>query len=213
MSADSAPSSYYTEQGDDYLARRSNARSGHVQALRATLFRDLECDTLLDFGCGTGGILSNLDARRKIGVEVGEEAAEVARSSGIEVFGSLADVPANVADVAISFHALEHVDDDVGTLVGIRRALKPGGRLRVVVPGELPIRNHRRWQEDRDKHLRTWTPLTLGNLAERAGFTDISARRVPPPSNSRGVKIFGKPYRYVLGVRDNSFSIVVDARK
>ncbi len=126
---------YYAES-DLYFAQRTGARSDHNQALRASLFADLSAEAILDFGCGTGGIISRLSANRRIGVEIGHEAAEVARSKGIEVYLSLNEVPP--VDIAISFHALEHVDGDVASLEGIFKAVKPGGRVRLIVPGELP---------------------------------------------------------------------------
>ena len=202
---------YYEAHGNDYLEQRAAARSDHVQAIRASMFQDIEADSILDFGCGTGGILSNLSAKRKVGVEIGAEAAQIARSRGIEVYSSLSDVPS--VDAAISFHALEHVDDDVAAMEGIFRVLRPGGQVRIVVPGELPYGRQSGWYENADKHLRTWTPLTLGNLAERAGFKNIRARFQPRASGSRGARLLGKPYRYFISLRENAFDVVLDARK
>jgi SAM-dependent methyltransferase len=196
-----------------YFAQRVGARSERVQALRATLFADLVAPTILDFGCGTGGILSRLNATRKIGVEVGKEAAEAARSKGIEVHESLSDIQPASVDIAISFHALEHVRDDLGSIEAIYRALKPGGRIRMVVPGELPLRTQWHWRENPEKHLRTWTPLSLGNLAEKAGFGKIVTRIEPPLSGSRGVRVLGKIYRYYIAFRDNGFNVILDAEK
>lgn len=197
----------------EYFNQRSSSRSDYVQALRASLFSDISGGTILDFGCGNGGIISRLTADRKLGVEIGEEAAQVARSSGIEVYPSVADIPQNTADIAISFHALEHVDDDAASMLGIFRALRPGGRVRIIVPGELPIRKQRHWFENPNMHLRTWTPLSLGNLADRAGFTCIQTRIEPMPSGSRGARLFGKPYRYYIALRDNAFNVILDATK
>lgn len=194
-----------------YFAQRAGARSDYNQALKASLFRDLEAETALDFGCGTGGIISSVKAKRKIGVEVGQQAAQIARANGIEVYSSLDDVPP-IVDLAISHHALEHVDDDVAAMQGIHRVLKAGGRVRIVVPGEIAF-TQRHWRENPEKHLRTWTPLSLGNIAERAGFTNIRTRMEPPPSASRGARYLGKPYRYWIGLRDNAFNMILDAEK
>jgi SAM-dependent methyltransferase len=201
--------------GDDerYFAHRAASRSDRVQGLRASFFTDLTAHTILDFGCGTGGILSRLNAERKIGIEVGEEAGEAARRKGVEIYRSTSDVPAESVDIAISFHALEHVSDDLASLEGIYRVLKPGGSIRLIVPGEIPLGGQRRWRDNPDKHLRTWTPLSFGNLAEAAGFGCIRARIEPPPSGSRGARFFGKAYRYYIGLRDNAFNVVLDAGK
>jgi hypothetical protein len=55
-----------------------------------------------------------------------------------------------------------------------------------VVPGEsgwFPRYNH--WREEPDKHLFSWTPLTLGNLFVAAGFKVIEAHSLPIVWSSR----------------------------
>jgi len=63
---------------------------------------------VLDFGCGGGFLLKNLTCRKKVGVEVNPSAKETAGKNGLEVFGSVAEVPDNYVDIIISHHALEH---------------------------------------------------------------------------------------------------------
>ena len=203
----------YYGKDERYFAHRAASRSERVQSLRASFFFDLAAHTILDFGCGTGGILSRLNADRRLGVEVGDEAADAARRNGIEIYRSIRDVPAESVDIAISFHALEHVSDDLASLEGIYRALKRGGHVRLIVPAEIPLGGQRHWRDNPDRHLRTWTPLSFGNLAQAAGFTRIRARLEPPPSSSRGVRLFGKAYRYYIGLRDNAFNVVLEAEK
>jgi len=152
------------------------------------MFDDLtsEDDTVLDFGCGTGAIVAQLPAARRLGVEVGEAAAAEARDRGVVVHEELGELADAIADVAISFHALEHVDAPLAVLQELRRVLRPGGRLRVVVPCEMPMTaRDRKWQLNFDRHLYTWTPLLLGNLVLRAGFEQINASIAPMPSGSR----------------------------
>lgn len=211
---------YYEVRGDQYFAQRSASRSDRNQQLRATLFRDLADNsvTILDFGCGTGGIIASLDASKRFGVEIGERAADEARAKGIEVHSSVANIPPGSIDVAISFHALEHVDNPLDALRGILRTLKPGGRARLVVPCETPARKKQRhWKANPDQHLYTWTPLNFGNLATRAGFHRVDARLAPMPSGSRmarwfGTKSFiGRAWATYVNLRDNSYNVVLDA--
>jgi ubiquinone/menaquinone biosynthesis C-methylase UbiE len=215
-----AGETYYSDQGDAYLAQRSNARSDYNQRLRASMFKDVASDEFvtLDFGCGTGGILSNLPAGKRIGVELGEQAANEARSKGIEVHSSLAQVPDDSVDLAISFHAIEHVDHPLAVLEEIVRVLKPGGRARLVVPCETPIRaKERDWRPNPDQHFYTWTPLNFGNLAARAGFKDVRCRLAPMPSGSRAARwlgtrsLPGRLWSTYISLRDNSYSVVLDA--
>jgi ubiquinone/menaquinone biosynthesis C-methylase UbiE len=213
---------FYTEEGGrQYLDQRAGARSDHVQNLRTSLFRDLGGDelTVLDFGCGTGGVIMRLAAARRIGVEVSTLAAERARAHGVEVCDQLERVEDGSVDVAISFHAIEHVDDPLHVLRQIRRVVKPEGRVRLVVPCETPVLRHQReWQDNHDRHLYTWTPLLFGNLAQRAGYTRIVARMAPMPTGSRAIRALrwlpplAAWVHTALGVKRNSLNVILDAR-
>lgn len=211
---------YRGVDGEQYIRQRKGAISDHVQSLRASLFKDIMSDdvVVMDFGCGTGGVIKRLRALRRVGVEVGTEAADLARSEGIEVFASLENLPDNSVDVGISFHAIEHVDNPLAVLEGIGRVVKPGGRVRLVVPCETPLlRKERSWQPNSDRHLFTWTPLLFGNLAESAGLQNINARIEPMPTASRlllGLAFLPPVARFmhlVLSLRRNSLNVVLDA--
>jgi SAM-dependent methyltransferase len=213
---------YTGEEGRRYLRRRASALSDHVQSLRASVFQDLAGDDLviLDFGCGTGGVLKRLRAARRIGVEIGEAAADAARAEGIDVVRTLQELPDACVDVAISFHAIEHVDDPLEVLREIGRVMKPGGCIRLVVPNELPLlRSQRSWSLNGERHLFTWTPLLFGNLAQRAGLKDIAAHLAPMPTGSRVVRALGVLPRLsrfahiLLSLRRNSLNVILDARK
>lgn len=215
------PSIYTGEDGQHYLEQRKSSQSDHVQSLRASLFRDLAGEELviLDFGCGTGGVLKRLPAARRIGVEVGEGAAEAARAEGVEVVAGLEQLPDASVDIAISFHAIEHVDTPLQVLQEIGRVVKPGGCIRIVVPSEVPLlRAQRSWAPNRDRHLFTWTPLLFGNLAERAGLKDIKARNEPMPTGSRLVRGLGflpplsRLAHLFISLRRNNLNVILDAR-
>jgi SAM-dependent methyltransferase len=215
------PLTYTGDDGQHYLEQRQSSQSDYVQSLRASLFRDLASEDLviLDFGCGTGGVLKRLSAARRIGVEVGEGAAEAARAQGIEIIAALEELPDASVDVAISFHAIEHVDTPLQVLQEIRRVVKPGGHIRLVVPCELPLlRAQRSWVPNRDRHLFTWTPLLFGNLAQRAGLQDIKTRSAPMPTGSRLVRGLGflpplsRLAHLFISLRRNNLNVILDAR-
>lgn len=213
---------HYTGQaGDAYLEQRRGALSDRVQGLRASIFADLDTRnaTVLDFGCGSGGVLSRIPALRKVGIEIGQSAAQAARQSGIEIFNSLSTIETNSVDFAISFHAIEHVDNPLEILKELNRVVRPEGRLRLVVPAELPYHAaQRRWRSNADQHLFTWTPLHFGNLAVRAGMNDVNVRLRPMPSHARFLRIL-KPApplhraaSFVFSWYRNVFNTVLDAR-
>lgn len=212
---------YKGKKGDAYLSQRSGALNQHVQHLRASLFHDLEgCNKiLLDFGCGTGALLAQLNAAQRLGIEIGEAAANNARALGINVYASLAELKSDLVDTAISFHAIEHVDNPLSVLKELARVTKPGHPVRLVVPGESPLDPRQSsWFPNRDKHLYTWTPLLFGNLAEAAGFIDIRTSISPMPTGSRLVKIL-RPFpplsrwaHHRVARRQNSYNVILNAK-
>lgn len=211
---------YSGKDGADYLMQRKTSQAESVQKLRATLFQDVGGATLkiVDFGCGTGGILGSLPASERVGVEIGAEAAKIAEERGLSVVPSLKRLDDGQFDVAISFHAIEHVDSPLEVLQELKRIVKPGGRVRLVVPAELPFNAvHRSWRENYDRHLFTWTPLTFGNLAYRAGFRTFSVSIRPMPTNSRVVRylrfvpLISRSYHWLISLRKNNFNVVFDA--
>jgi SAM-dependent methyltransferase len=218
----SRPASHYSgDAGNAYLQQRQGAASDHNQGLRASLFADLgdAGATVLDFGCGTGGVISRIAAGRRIGVEIGEAAGNVARARGIEVHSSLATVADASVDVAISFHALEHVERPADVLRELVRVLRPGARARLIVPAELATEPlEATWRPNDDMHLYTWTPLLFGNLAQHCGLTDIHAHVAPMPTCSRAVRLFGlvpplsRAVHWRLARRRNFLNTIVDAR-
>lgn len=164
---------YVGQKGEGYFHRQARWRSDSAQRRAGRVFLSYvrPSDTVIDFGCGTGAILSHIPCRRRIGIEINELAVREAREKGIEVFSKLSKVPDRVADVVISHHALEHVSDPFRILDELRSKLKPDGRIVIVVPAEDPRRaRNRTWHEKPDRHLFCWTGLTLGNLLSAAGY-------------------------------------------
>jgi SAM-dependent methyltransferase len=136
-----------------------------------------ERDTVVDFGCGTGALLAALPAARKIGVEVSEPAAAVARRRGIEVVGFTAELEDGAADVVISNHALEHTVAPFEELCDLHRILKEGSKFVLWLPID-DWRVQRTAEHDPDHHLYTWTPRLLRNLLAEADFDVVDCRVV-----------------------------------
>jgi SAM-dependent methyltransferase len=174
MAVTDASQYYVGKSGEDYYVHRRSNRTQDVQEYSAQAFRPhiSPSDTVLDFGCGTGGILKNIPCGRRLGVEINEASVAEARGAGIAVFSDLALIKSESVDVAITHHALEHVAEPHTVLLHLLRIVRPGGKLIVAVPAEPPrARKFRTWRPVNDVHLYSWSPLTLGNLLTACGFT------------------------------------------
>jgi glycosyltransferase involved in cell wall biosynthesis/SAM-dependent methyltransferase/predicted O-methyltransferase YrrM len=137
---------------------------------------------VVDFGCGGGFLLGHIACRQKLGVEVNPHARAEAQKHGIPTVATAEEIPEGWADTIISNHALEHVSDPVGTLKQLLHGLKPGGRMVFVVPHQ-DVREAFN-SNDRNKHLFTWNPQTLGNLFQHVGMevgsVDLIQHQWPP---------------------------------
>jgi SAM-dependent methyltransferase len=96
--------------------------------------------SVLDVGCGSGGLLQLLRENTDwslSGIEPVAEAAAVGIAAGLDIRATTlddADFDDASFDLAVMNHVLEHVPDPIGTLSTLRRILRPGGYL----TGEVP---------------------------------------------------------------------------
>jgi len=148
---------------------------------------------VLDFGCGGGFLLKNVECAERIGVEINPSAMEIAEKNGIEVYSSLEEVPNGYVDVVISNHALEHTLHPLVELKSLRRKLKPGGKIIFVVPCESLAFAYS--PDDINHHLYSWSPMCLGNLFTEAGFSVIESKPYVPRYVQRYVPKWPPKYR------------------
>lgn len=125
---------------------------------------------VVEYGCGTGLDLAMLRCARRAGHDVATHLASEIAARGIEFFESFDAVPAKSFDVVLCHHVLEHVPQPLATLTDLKRPLKPGGRLVLVVPHERERRFRRFRADDIDHHLYAWSAQALGNLVTLAGY-------------------------------------------
>lgn len=169
---------YAGDQGNEYFAWQNEV--GEVGS-ELNLWKFVEYvgreDRVVDFGCGNGALLERLEAGHKVGVEVNPAARKAALARGLHVVGTVEDLPPHSADVVISNHTLEHTLDPLRELRALRQVLTPGGSIVLWLPLD-DWRSQRRHKQDRNHHLFAWTPLSIGNLLEEAGFEGIQTRVV-----------------------------------
>jgi SAM-dependent methyltransferase len=136
--------------------------------------------SLLEVGCGTGFVLAGLrrafPSMRLVGSELHEEGLEVARARVPDAELVQLDVLqmpfAEEFDVVGAFDVLEHVDDDVGALAGMRRAVRPGGGVLLLVPQHPWL-----WStaDDVARHVRRYRRRELTGKVADAGLEVVRA--------------------------------------
>lgn len=169
---------YRGEAGADYFGwQKSLGELGGELNARKFLSFISPADTVVDFGCGTGALLANIDCAVKLGIEPNDHAREDAAARGIECVSAPAGVEADFADTIISNHALEHALNPYGELCELRRILKADGTFVIYVPLD-DFRSQPSPERDQNHHVYTWTPLLLRNLLTEAGFEVVECRVV-----------------------------------
>jgi len=125
-------------------------------------------DAVIDFGCGGGYLLNNINCREKIGIEINGYARKEASSQGLYVVDEIEVLNNEIADIIISNHALEHVERPFDVLKSLLLKLKIGGKIVFVVPHQNTKEEYD--AADKNNHLYTWNQMTLGNLFAKAGY-------------------------------------------
>lgn len=138
-----------------------------------------ECHSIFEFGVGWGWNIAGLNNSVRVGLDLAPELADGLKSHGIQYVNSLEEVAGNKFDVVLCHHVLEHVPDPYEVLKSLRMLLHSNGTLMVFVPYEHS-RGFRSYHRDnRDHHLYSWNPQTLGNLVEESGYRvkDLGVQR------------------------------------
>lgn len=167
-------------------ARMQRARDGRFPLAE---FDAGPTGTLLDVGCGGGELAASWLRKgwRVLGIEPSPQAAAAAQARGAEIVGAtLTDARLAVGslDAVVFRHSLEHVGDPVRDLRRASAALRPGGRLAVILP------NWGSWQRqafgDRwfplelPRHRTHFTARGLEAALRAAGFAQLDVRPATP---------------------------------
>jgi len=96
--------------------------------------------TVIDVGCGTGGLISSLSSRyRCIGIDPSRDTIDCANqlASAVDFRQGTAAANANAimqADLVLLMDVIEHVENDRALLTDIVNAMRPGSLLLIAVP-------------------------------------------------------------------------------
>lgn len=164
------------------LARHEKNSARRLRKIASLLGRNPESIRLLDVGCSSGAFL--LSARKLgfqvEGVEPSADAAETARSMGLQVFNGFleqARYPDASFDAVTLIEIVEHVRDALALLRECARILRPGGVVLITTPNAhswtARSMGHR-WAgfslNAMGGHISFFSPHSIGVLATRSGL-------------------------------------------
>lgn len=125
-------------KGEEYIAHMGGSYIAQLKQLEPLV----NGKKVLDVGCGLGIFLAVAKRHgwEAHGVESSEHSVEFARRQyGLDYHSSLDELGANSFDVVRISHVLEHIPEPLGFLVALKRVLKPGGVLAIIVPNREPL--------------------------------------------------------------------------
>jgi 2-polyprenyl-3-methyl-5-hydroxy-6-metoxy-1,4-benzoquinol methylase len=139
----------------------------------------INADSILDFGCGSGGMLSAFATNfRVIGIEPDSGARNTAKDLGHTVFESAETALANNVNVGIVtlFHVIEHFYEATVELNRILKLLRPGGLLVIETPNSTDVLLSK-YESEEFSNFTYWShhPMlhshrSLEQLVKRCGF-------------------------------------------
>ena len=166
----------------DYYKLHDKHIDLHFQVYPLHKFRN---KVVADIGCGGGVFLDAVSgfAADVIGVEKNEDLLTQLSETGTRVYSDASELEPNSIDIASSFSVIEHLEDPLGFLQNIKRALKTGGLAIISTPNENSFLMNHGPQEFksffyRKVHTYYFGPEALNNIVEKSGFVVAGIRTV-----------------------------------
>ena len=121
---------------------------------------------ILDYGCGLGQNIYFLPNAH--GYDISEYGVNFCREKGLKATTSLSGYKDESFDYVFSAHVLEHHPHPKTMIEEMRRKLKPGGELLLVIPHER--HGKASFELDLNQHLYMWNFQNINNLLISSGF-------------------------------------------
>ena len=133
-----------------YVNNKQNEKRLALSFYKKVIKRYINPKTLLDYGCGTGWFLSEINSLTQIqktyGYEISEYAFEKANqnSNGSKIIRDLSYIKSHSLDCISALHVFEHISDDQlrEILIDFRRILKETGSIILVMPAKDGFAHH-----------------------------------------------------------------------
>lgn len=147
---------------------------------------------ILDYGCGLGQNI--LHYPNAVGYDISKYGLDFCRSKGLKVTDDLDILADESFDYVFSAHVLEHHPNPKEMIGEMRKKLRPGSRLILVIPFERHGKAD--FQLDLNQHLFMWNFRAINNLLITSGF-EIQENRY----------LRGAGYRKLLFISKISFRL------
>jgi len=161
----------YEYEGAEYLKLGEGPLANYNASIAALVRRyGAGATDVMDFGAGIGTLSTAVRAGGLDPLCVEPDSAQRAElvRRGFRAVASAGEIPDGSLDYIYSSNVLEHIEDDVATLVMLRAKLRPGGTLLLYVPAFQSLFSS---MDLTVGHFRRYDAASLGGKLRDAGFT------------------------------------------
>jgi ubiquinone/menaquinone biosynthesis C-methylase UbiE len=171
---------YKGDKGKQYFEARQNENDAYGYLLNAKFFTPFikENSKVLEFGSGSGKLMYGIKQSHNVpfdlfGYEINETSVNAANKKGLNTTNDFSVIEKQAPfDVIYSSHVLEHITDIQKELSNLKKLLKVGGKLVILLPIDDWNNSYQQSfaKDDIDKHLHTWTPRLFANNLYELGY-------------------------------------------
>jgi SAM-dependent methyltransferase len=185
----------YDEKMQEWRTLGAIDKSRNIECMIESVRSEIE--SVLEVGCGTGAVLTQVAARkigsRFTGIEIGTERPQQPKHENLCIRaydGETIPYEDRSFDLVYATHVLEHVTDERGFLGEIRRAARR--YIYIEVPCELHLRTTRRALQQTlyIGHINSYTPDSFALQLETSG---LRVRKLRVFDHSYAVHRFSSP--------------------
>jgi len=167
---------YFSVERDHWLMKGRRLIVSDI--LKKNLDKSAAKPKILDFGCGSGFFVSQLDKEGydSYGLDISWEAIEYGKRQGIKNLGVIdshkINFPDGHFDSVLALDVIEHLEDETWGLKEMERVLRSGGTLVILAPAFKFL-----WgvQDEASHHYRRYTMSDLVNKIKKS--TNLEAVR------------------------------------
>jgi ubiquinone/menaquinone biosynthesis C-methylase UbiE len=164
---------YKGDKGKQYFEARQNENDEYRYFLNAKFFTPFikENSRVLEFGSGSGKLMYGIKQSvsfpfELFGFEINDTSVNAANEKGLHTTSDFSLIEKQGPfDVIYTSHVLEHISDIQKELLNLKKLLRKGGKLVVLLPIDDWKNKYQQSfsKNDIDKHLHTWTPRLFAN--------------------------------------------------
>ena len=172
---------------------------------------------ILDFGCGSGELLSLIECKFKIGVEKNNLSLKKVREKKINCVNKLENLNNKIKfDTIFALSVVDHLTDPIKLIKKLKNKLKKSGQIIIIIRHDSKNQNFK--NSFYKEHLYSWSLLSFNNLLNNVGLRSLDEGVVkmtlPPGFNflkkiiSIKTILFISRIYYYLNFRDRRFYFI-----